>query len=60
MKITEERLSALVGFVYQGIKQLENEDRVEFLRGLGQLFCPHCGRDLDAWTNFKCYCMNED
>lgn len=31
MKITNERLSALVGFVYQGIRQLDDESRVSAL-----------------------------
>lgn len=54
MKISDERLSALVGFVYQGIKQLTPEDRVAFLSGLGQLMCLECGEDLKIGE--RCYC----
>jgi hypothetical protein len=58
MKISDERLSALCGFVYQGISQLEWDDRVKFLQGLAQLFCPHCGRDMPYRE--ICHCDNQE
>lgn len=52
--ISDERLSALIGFVNMGLDQLTDEDRVGFVNGLGRLFCLECGKKLPEGS--KCFC----